>query len=341
MTRRKDGRWQERVVIHADGRQITKYFYGKTKAEVNAKIHAYKVETERGRPFAEVADEWWTIAYDDIEHNTAKSYRAPYNRAKLYFGDTPIKEIRPVDIRRFLTEFVRETAPADKTCRTQLMIVNLICKHALNCGDIDSNPATGITVPKHLPKNLRDMPTDDDLQRVKDSVNCTFGLFAFFALYTGCRKGELLALEWDDIDLFDRSIEITKSVYFVSNNPHIKQPKTLAGFRTVPIPNKLYEQIKGHKGRGLVFPGPTGRLITNGQFNRLWNAYKAESGVTATPHQLRHAYATMLFEADISAKDAQELLGHSQLSTTEDIYTHIRDQRKERIKAALLDVDIA
>lgn len=341
MTRRKDGRWQQKVTLEVDGRPVTRYFYGKTKAEVLRKVNAWTAEVERGRTFQAVADEWWAITLDEIAHNTSKSYRPAYNRARLYFGDAPIKGVRPVDIRKFITEFVRETGAADKTARTQLMIVNLICKHALNCGDIDANPAIGITVPKHLPKNGRELPSDEDLRRVKSSWGCAFGMFAYWALYTGCRRGELLALTWEDVDLDTRTVYINKSVYFVSNTPHIKEPKTLSGFRSVPLLTALYDRIKDHKSTGLIFPGADGGLIKNMEFQRLWKAYATESGVTATPHQLRHAYATMLYEADIPARDAMELLGHAQLSTTEEIYTHIRERRKEQIKAALLDVDIA
>jgi integrase len=186
------------------------------------------------------------------------------------------------------------------------------------------------------------MPSDEDLRRVKSSADCTFGLFALFALYTGGRRGELLALTWEDVDLEARTIEITKSVYYVGNNGHIKEPKTAAGYWVVPILNALYTVIKDRRGSGLIFRDPiTGGLMRNMSFTRIWAKYAAESGVTATPHQLRHAYATMLYEAGIAPKDAMELLGHAQLSTTEDIYTHIREQRRALIRKQLLDVDIA
>ena len=80
--------------------------------------------------------------------------------------------------------------------------------------------------------------------------------------------------------------------------------------------------------------------MSNMHFQSLWKKYADESGVTCTSHQLRHAYATMLEENNISEKDAQYLLGHAQISTTKDIYTHIRESKKEKINAQLLDVDI-
>ena len=119
--------------------------------------------------------------------------------------------------------------------------------------------------------------------------------------------------------------------------PQVKEPKSAAGIRTVPHMDKLLEKIK--PGKGLVFPGPSGGHIKEMEFKRLWYAYAKESGVSCSPHQIRHAYATMLFENDIEVKDAQQLLGHAYATTTQDIYTHIRQTRKEKLNQKLLSVD--
>ena len=80
--------------------------------------------------------------------------------------------------------------------------------------------------------------------------------------------------------------------------------------------------------------------MTNGMWERHWKHYKEATGITCTPHQLRHAYATMLYEGDINMEDAQYLLGHAQIQTTKDIYTHIREQKVEKIKEKMLSIDI-
>ena len=70
--------------------------------------------------------------------------------------------------------------------------------------------------------------------------------------------------------------------------------------------------------------------MTEGQARNKWKDYLAATGLQITPHQLRHAYATILFDAGIDDKDAQELLGHANISTTRDIYTHISKSRFEK-----------
>ena len=87
---------------------------------------------------------------------------------------------------------------------------------------------------------------------------------------------------------------------------------------TVPILDALLKKIKPRK-KGLVFPNRDGEYITGSQFEDYWNTYRDETGITATPHQFRHAYATMLFEAGIPPEEMQILLRHAQLSTTMDI----------------------
>lgn len=333
MTRRKDGLWQETITINGK----TKYFYGRTKAEVLRKIRAYKEEQERGAPFQNVAAAFWEEHEPTLAYNTAKSYKPAVDRACAEFENVPIKSILPQQVNKVITDFAR-LGYADKTVRTQLMIYSLIFQYAVKNGYVLANPARDLSVPKNLPKKKRTSPTAEDIQRVKESTGCTFGMFAFWAMYTGLRRGELLALEWSDVNLKQRTIRVNKSLYNVNNKPHIKPPKTATSVSTVPILDVLAKKIK--PSRGLVFANADGGYITETQFQRLWELYCKESGVTATPHQFRHAYATMLFEAKVPPEEMQVLLRHAQLSTTMDVYTDIREEKIKAIYNSIYSIDI-
>ena len=344
MVRRKDGRWQQQVSLVVRGRQVQKYFYGHSQGEVYRKIAAWKDKEEekriKGTPFSDVADDWWEDAQDDLAASTQRGYKPAMNRAKDHFKSMGVEFITPADINSFLKKTIRKNQMADKTARTQLMVVNLIFRYAVQAGYINSNPARDLEVPKNLKREKRDIASDEDIKRVKASYDAPFGAFAYWALYTGLRRNELLALSWDDVDLDNRVIHVTKSC-FRDNDGKVKAkaPKTSSGIRDVPIPDKLAEKII--PGTGLVFPGESG-YMTNGMFERHWKHYTEATGVTCTPHQLRHAYATMLYEAGdkVSMEDAQYLLGHAQIQTTKDVYTHIRDSKVEKIKKAMLSIDI-
>ena len=333
MTRRKDGLWQE--VIKINGKP--KYFYGKTKAEVLRKVREFEEKQETGRLFSEVADEWWREHEETIEWNTAKSYRPAKNRAIEEFGEKPIKDITPPEVSRYIKNFSKTRA--DKTTRTQLLIFNHIFKYAVEMGDVPFNPVRDLSVPEGLSKEKITSPPQEEIEKVKTSTDCFFGMFAYWAMYTGMRRGELLALEWSDVNIENRTININKSLYYKGNTPCVKLPKTTTSLATVPILDALLTKIIPQK-KGLVFPNAKGDYITNTQFNHYWERYQKESGINATPHQFRHAYATMLFEAGIPPEEMQILLRHAQLSTTMDVYTDIRDKKQKEVFSKVYSVDI-
>lgn len=340
MLKRKDGLYQEYITIKEGGRSKRKYFYGRTKREVLKKIQDYREAEEVGRTFESVSDEWWDAHMKTLAHNTTKSYSPAVRRATGYFGAWYIREIKPVDINNFLLDFIEETHAAQKTASTQLTVINLICKYAVARGYINDNPARDLSVPRGLEHKKREIASDDDIKRIRYSTDCAggFGMFAYWVLYTGLRRGELLALRWDDVDMQNRVINVRRSVYYIGTQAKIKTPKTDAGTRPVPLMDALFAKI-GKKGKGLVFPGDDGKLMRNAHFENLWRKYCKESGVTCSPHQIRHAYTTMLYEEGIQVNDAQKILGHAQASTTQDIYTHIRQVRADKVKESLLSAD--
>lgn len=324
MYKRPDGLFEKIITIN--GKRIP--FRGRTETAVTRKILEYKGTVERGRLFKDVAEEWAEEHFESLSPTSLNNYRPAYARALNWFKDKYIKQIKPNEINSFIIKFAKH-GYAQKTVSTQLLILNLIFSKTVVDGDREYNPCQYITIPKNLKKETREMPSDDDIEKVKSSVNCTFGLFAYFLLYTGCRRGEALALQYKDIDRKNKLIHINKSLYHVSNNPAIKTPKTKAGIRDIILLDVLVPHLPKGKKDDYIFANNQGGLMSETQFRYLWRDYCVESGINITPHQLRHAYASkILFEAGINVKDAQELLGHANISTTQDIYTHISKERK-------------
>ncbi len=338
MTRRKDGTWQQALTVNINGRKVQKYFYGKTKSEVLRKVQAYKDLQSDGPTFTEVADEWWDQHEPTLAVNTTKSYKPALARAKAAFGDRRIRQILPTEINKFLRDFIKEIDAARKTAATQLMVVNLICKYGVEMGYLPSNPARDLSLPKNLTRKTRPMPTSEDIQKVKDSTDEPFGMFAYWTLYTGCRRGELQALTWEDVDIKEGWVHVNKSLYYNAGKPTVKAPKTESGIRDIPLLKKLAEKLK--PGKGLIFANKRGSYMTEWEFQNAWGKYADTTGISCTPHGLRHAFTTMLFEAGIAPKDIQTIVGHAQLSTTMDIYTHIRADQANRVKTKVTDLDI-
>jgi integrase len=172
------------------------------------------------------------------------------------------------------------------------------------------------------------MPTEHEIEVVKNSTAADFGMFAYFILYTGLRRGEALALRYEDIDFNKKVIHVRRSAYWMGNSPHIKEPKTEAGTRDVFLLDNLAAHID-RSGSGYIFRGKGGGVMTNSWYQCRWAAYLKETGLNITAHQLRHAYAGVLFDAGLDVKDAQDLMGHANISVTRDIYTQISKTHKE------------
>lgn len=321
---RKDGLLETTRTDKRTGKRI--HFYGHTDREIDEQILAYVTRQENGRLFKEIADEWHDQHFPSLAPNTLRGYRPAYQRAIDHFGDKAVKSIRPQDVKAFISDFARG-GRAKKTVATQLHILSMICSHAVESGDIDFSPCDHISVPKNLPKTRREAASTEDEEKVKASANVW--LLPYLILYTGLRKGEALALTRNDFDFKEKVIRINKSVYHEANKPKLKRPKTEAGIRTVPILDPLMNKIP-RKFKGYLFSIDNGETpLTEMQYQKLWKDFAKQTGVTATAHQLRHSYATMLFECGIDVKDAQDLLGHSTIAMTQDIYTHIRDKHRQ------------
>lgn len=292
--------------------------------------------------FSQIALSWMTNHFETIEYNTKKSYKPAYTRALDRFGDMPIDEIKPSDINSFIGQFARKGF-YQKTVRTQLLVLSMIFRWAVVDGVLDQNPAEYVSISKNLPKHKRDLPPDEYLDLVKENTHLPFGMLAFSLLYTGCRIGELLALQYRDIDRTEKIIHITKSIYHEGNKPVIKKPKSEAGTRDIILLDLLAEKIPEGDPEAYIFPDDSGDVMSHSYFRHGWNAYCKALGIydeyeytdkyghrhtkvspLMTPHQLRHGFATLLYEAQIDEKVAQSLLGHSSISVTKDIYTHVR-----------------
>lgn len=328
--RRKDGLLETTRTDRRTGKRI--HFYGHSVREIDQQIMEFESYEERGRNFRDIAEEWYEVHIPTVAYNTARGYRAAFDRALDEFGDTPIRQIKPRNIKAFLVRFSRG-GMARKTVTNQLLIMNLICSFAVEeTGDLEINPCASVSVPKGLPKTHREAASPEDEEKIKQSAD--IWLLPYLIMYTGLRKGEALALTREDIG--KDTIRVSKSVYFVSTKPRLKAPKTEAGIREVPILEPLRDKLP-KRFRGFLFSDDGGDTpLSELEYRRHWRAFVEATGVNATAHQLRHSYATMLHDLGVDVRDAQDLLGHSTVAMTQDIYTHIRDSRRQQV-ARLLD----
>ena len=331
-TARSDGRYCKTVTDENGKRH---YFYGSSEREIKKKIFEYNEKKRTGRNFAEIADEWWEEAHEELASQTVGGYKAALKRALDNFGKKNIRDIQPKDISLLFKRMANQDF-AGKTIANQKIVLNQIFDYAIIEGDIQYNPCASVKIPRGCKKTVRKPASPEDEYSILTTDHPW--LFPLVALLTGLRKGEILALQWKDIDFEENTISVTKSVEHISHRPYLKEPKTDAGVRYVPLVQALKQKLEPHRSspEHFLFSDDGGKTPLHKQrYNRLYADYQAAVGITATAHQLRHSYATIAVEEDVNPKDLQNALGHADISTTMNVYAAARKRSTQKVAAKL------
>lgn len=336
MKRRADGRFQKKIKL-PNGKTKTLYSAAKSEREAvkdfNRQMLTLETEQRNSMNFDRVAEAWADERFPTLQNSTILSYKTNKNEAVNYFASMPIAEISVNDIKSYLDMLTRKRY-AKKTVKERYAVVKQIFQFAIEREYIEKNPCVlvKLKMPKSAITPKREAATPEEENIIKNLSNdVPFAFFAKFLLFTGCRRGEALALTPKDIDFDAKTVSINKTVEWWGNAPHLKNtPKTEAGTREIPLLEILLDEISKRKHQKYIFENQEHELMRHSQISRRWAALKRQTGINCTPHQLRHSYATMLFDAGIDVKTAQRWLGHTDIKTTLDTYTHLSNARQEQ-----------
>jgi integrase len=342
MKKRSDGRYTSTLTIGRglDGKPIKKTFYAKTKAELQVVTSEARSRRSKGVPitgstktFEEFAS-FWLSNKKGIQPSTHKGYRIALNtHITPYFSHYLLKDIRQFHIEDFLSEIAFKkrlsSATIVKIKITLLQVLKEAIKRELMFINLD-----GIIAPK-TNKSERQPVNEFAIKFITENYdNHRCGVLALALLYTGMRIGEAAALKWTCVDFANNLIHIKQSASYVVNQPENKEPKTKNSVRKIPLVEPLKTVLLNNKGdTEYVFTASRGKQLTQTALRRLWDSYiefmnsETKQAIHFTPHQLRHTYATLLFEKGISVKTAQIWLGHSDIRTTLNIYTHLTNEQ--------------
>lgn len=333
MKQRADGRFCKAITL-PNGKR--KYFYSdepnerRATKDINEQILAFSEISGSNALFSTVANEW------KAEHDKTISKASKYVCESLfkmnaeYFGNMRISEITTSDINCFLSGMAAKNYSKGH-CRKALMTLKMIFRYAVVNEYTDKNPSLYVKLPGNLKSNKRNALTHEEIETVKAYKDSEFGFFAYFLMYTGCRKSEALALKYSDVDFENRKIAITKTLIY-NGEIHIQEhTKTESGMREIPIPTVLCNELKARitSPNDYIFQGRNGKFYSKSEFAVSWKKYKKLTKLNIVPHQLRHQFATFLYDAGVDVKSAQRILGHSDVSTTMNIYTHLSELKKE------------
>lgn len=335
MYRRPDGLYEKIIIINGK----RKAFRAKTEKEVTRKIVEYSVQQEQGPLYSELVEAWEEEYCSKLSPSTVRGYQASKNASLDFFEGIHVKEIQTYDIQQFAESL--SDSFSTHTISNYVSTVSSIFSFGVRSRDfpIRFNPCRNVKITTGQAPKERRIATEKEEEIILNNADKPFGLFPIFLLFTGCRRGEALALNWEDIDFKTDTIKINKALSWKNCRPFIKKPKTRKSTRNIFLLPELKKLLTPHK-KGLLFPNLQGSLMTENQYEKMWDKYYKQSGLKKydednnltklTAHCLRHGYATILYEANVDVKEAQRLLGHSKETTTRDIYTHITERSRSK-----------
>lgn len=329
---RKDGRYRATYTA-TDGK--IKYLYDRDPEALYYKLQEAK--KPRQVTFRDAAEAWEREFRETCNVRTWINYKPHFEFLLDIFADSAISSITAFDV---IQELQRAKAQgySRTIVNTRRTLFNNVLNHAVAQGWIPYNPATGVKLPKGLPSEKRSAPTDEQIKVIMQNCDKPFGIFPMLLLCTGLRKGEALALTRADIK--DGEITVNKSLTLLDGQqPKVKEPKSEAGKRTVPIVSILkgpLDEYLAHLDGDILFPSsgyngsPLGQYMSESNYDTAWANYCQETGLDLTAHQLRHGTATLLYEAGVDVYTAQRILGHSRVTTTMEIYTELREKKEKQ-----------
>lgn len=346
------------------GKRLRKAFYGKTLKEAREKRDAYLAAKESGASLADrnqTLAQWvavWQSTYiGNVGYSTRTSYENACEKLCASLGPLPIRNIREVDVRRFALSMSHYSKSAVSNIR---ITTRQIFRRALANRIIEYDPSVDV-VWDHSGAGTHRYLSPDEISTVCTHWHeHTAGVWAMVMLWAGLRRGEALALRWSDVDLDAGILHVRHGLHFENNTPCIGAPKTPASVRDVPIFPPLRAVLESIKTRHeFVCCTRAGTIVTQSSWSSGWRAYNNTmtnilNGDTKQPltpgrrsdldkfrhpdsprlefsiraHDLRHTFASMLYDAGVDVKTAQKLLGHTNPEITMRIYTHLSNMRQ-------------
>lgn len=349
-TLRKDGRY---TATWTDDDGQRHFLYDRDPEELYEKFQAALNAEPEPVTFRKMAERWEREHVEKLSRGTQSTYKAPLAALVEEFGEMPLSDIIPADIDRLMLE-EKNKGYSYKHAATKKSIIKQIFDAAIVDKNIPImiNPVSSVKVRRGMKKGTVEPPEDDQVQVIKNNLDKPFGDFVAMLLYTGMRTEEAVALTWGDIGKDEITVRVAVDLH---GTPMIKETKTEAGERKVPILDKhrpFLVRPDSADDTDLLFHDENGNLLTRSRITKRWIAWCREAGLAekrvyenrhrgektcartewrpkVKPHQLRHLYATVLFEQEVDVMTAKDIMGHKDIETTRRIYTALRKKHKD------------
>ena len=357
-----------------DGKQVVKSMTYKPREgmsekqiekEVRRQAVLFEESCKKGQAvtaakFETFAREWFRDCAElKLKRLTLCNYHRMEKRVYAALGHIRVDRISPLDIQRFVGA-LNADGLAPSTVRNYVRFVSVILNYAVKKRIIAYNPCVTVYYPEAR-ETEREIYTTEEVKKLLGLMwedgedKRPFAVFFMLAAYTGCRKGELLGLEWKDVDFLNNVISIRRAYYYSSaeHTSYTDTPKTKKSQRSLKLPACVMEalrELRAWQDRQREVCGgswvETDRLFTSldgspmattAPYHYLQSFNKRNGFRKATVHSFRHYNASALIDAGVDVVTVQTALGHSTAATTLNIYSHAFSNAQTRAMEAIAD----
>jgi integrase len=351
---RIDGSWEGRLsyVDHGTDTRKRVSVYGASAAQVRSKLRRVRERIEAGAPAkdATVTVAAWPARWR--ESSLAASDRKPTTKA-LYvslsrkhleageFAAIRLDRLRPTHVEKLVTT-LRKTGLSDSTVRQVFGILRLALDVAVRDGLLAANPVAKVKRPGVARREARYLPATDVTRLLDAAEGLRYHRAVALMAATGLRRGEVSGLRWADVDLANGHLTVRHTLSRVGGELVLTEPKTARSRRRVPLSASMVATLRSQRkaqledrlkaadqwsDTGMVFATEFGTAVDPRNLLRTVELAAKTAGIEGVgAHTLRHSAAVAWLEAGVHIKAVADLLGHSSIAVTGDVYGHASDE---------------
>ncbi len=367
--KRPDGRYQTKVYVGLeDGKPKYKYLYASTVAELERKAEEIKYSLHKGGDIlsGDLPFRTWADRFLRLKENKVAPVYFTGIRSRVDFwcdavGNIPISKITRSDLQVRLDELALHSPGTGKPAAKKTLIdyrrtAAGVFELAITDRALNYNPADKLEINPNAEKNTRRALTDAEQRWILDTPHRA-QTAAMIMMLAGLRRGELIPLQVRDVDLETGTLLVCKSVRMVNGRPEVKSGgKSPSAERVITMPRQLTDYLRpllaGRSPFDLVCTDTRGHMLTDTAWKRMWDSYLLDlnfkygsftkkpsskydpGGVPfviprLTPHMLRHTCATNMVLAGMDVVSVKSQMGHANIQTTLNIYTHVTAEHQQ------------
>ena len=355
-------------------RQRSKAF--KTKREAEKHLAVWLVEIERGTAIdgAKMTVGQYLLHWleTSVKHTVRRSTYLSYehlirNHLIPALGAVSLQKLQPVQVQAFYSEKLNAGRSDGKggglsprTVRYLHTVLRKALQQAMKWGMVARNVCDATDPPRAVRPHVKIWTPEEARQFLQAAAEDTYAVAWLVALTTGLRRGELLAIRWQDVDLTKGLLHVRQSLNAVGGERYFEQPKTAAGRRVVALSSETVAALRIHRVRqnaqrlrcgsawrdhDLIFTVPDGGPVWPDDLTHRFNVLvKAAGAPRIRLHDLRHTHATMLLKEGVHLKIVSERLGHGGIQITADVDSHVtpdmQRQAADSVDSALFGGDV-